>query len=186
MLLRRCYCTTAAVDRRVPQAHTHTHPFNGPLSGTTQVSRCQKGKINLDFTEARDSEWQWHRLGRMQVCTSLQTDNQASTPPLGFLQAGCPSCSVAEWLACWTQAQKGNSVEAPQARHSAANPPHARPCCGRVMAWTDRLTDTVPFHRPCSISEPGVVLNKKWRARETRPRQRFLNNLRLHTVYMLY
>ena len=38
--------------------HTHTHPFNGPLSGTTQVSRYQKGKTNLDFTEARDSEWQ--------------------------------------------------------------------------------------------------------------------------------
>jgi len=27
----------------------------------------------------------------MQVCTSLQTDNHASTPPLNFLQAGCPS-----------------------------------------------------------------------------------------------
>jgi len=26
---------------------THTHPFNGPLSGTTQVSRYQKGKTNL-------------------------------------------------------------------------------------------------------------------------------------------
>jgi len=50
--------------------HTHTHPFNGPLSGTTQVSRYQKGKTNLDFTEARDSEWQWRQLGRMQVCTS--------------------------------------------------------------------------------------------------------------------
>jgi len=28
----------------------------------------------------------------MQVCTSLQTDNHASTPPLSFLQAACPSC----------------------------------------------------------------------------------------------
>jgi len=28
----------------------------------------------------------------MQVCTSLQTDNHASNPPLSFLQAGCPSC----------------------------------------------------------------------------------------------
>jgi len=28
----------------------------------------------------------------MQVCTSLQTDNHTSTPPLCFLQAGCPSC----------------------------------------------------------------------------------------------
>ena len=64
--------------------HTHTHPFNGPLSGTTRVSRYQKGKTNLDFTEARDSEWQWHQLGHMQVCTLLQTDNHASTPPLNL------------------------------------------------------------------------------------------------------
>jgi len=28
----------------------------------------------------------------MQVCTSPQADNHASTPPLSFLQAGCPSC----------------------------------------------------------------------------------------------
>jgi len=62
------------------------------LSGNTQVSRYQKGKTNLDFTEARDSEWQWHQLGRMQVCTVLHTDSHASTPPLSFLQAGCPSC----------------------------------------------------------------------------------------------
>jgi len=56
------------------------------------VSRYQKGKTSLDFTGARDSEWQWHQLGHMQVCTSLQTDNHASTPSLCFLQAGCPSC----------------------------------------------------------------------------------------------
>jgi len=43
-------------------AKSHTHPFNGPFSGTTQVGRYQKGKTNLDFTEARDSEWQWHQL----------------------------------------------------------------------------------------------------------------------------
>jgi len=56
------------------------------------VSRYQKGKTNLDFTEAGDSEWQWHQLGHMQVCTSQQTDNHACTPPLNFLQAWCPSC----------------------------------------------------------------------------------------------
>jgi len=56
------------------------------------VSWYQKGKTNLDFTEAKDSEWQWHQLGRMQVCTLLQTDNHTSTPPLSFSQAGCPSC----------------------------------------------------------------------------------------------
>ena len=72
--------------------HTHAHTFNGHFSGTTQVSWYQKSKTNLDFSEARDSEWQWHQLGHMQVCTSLQTDNHTSTPPLYFLQAGCPSC----------------------------------------------------------------------------------------------
>ena len=58
---------------------TNEHPFNGPFSGTTRVSRYQKGKTNLDFTEARDSEWQWHQLGHMQVCISLQTDNHNNT-----------------------------------------------------------------------------------------------------------
>jgi len=71
------------------------HQFNGLFSGTTLVSQYQKGKINLDFTEARDSEWQWHQLGHMQVCTSLQTDNHANAPPLSYLQAGCPSCRPA-------------------------------------------------------------------------------------------
>jgi len=79
-------------DDSVRSLYILTHPFNGPFSGITRVSRYQKGKINLDFTEARDSEWQWHQLGCMQDCTSLQTDNHASTPPLSFLQAGCPSC----------------------------------------------------------------------------------------------
>ena len=67
-----------------PYVYTHTHPFNGPLSGTTQVSRYQKGKTNVDFTEATDSEWQWHQLGHMQVCTALQSGNHASTPPLSL------------------------------------------------------------------------------------------------------
>ena len=72
--------------------YTHTHLFNGPFSRTARVGRYQKDKTNLGFTEARDSEWQWHQLGHMQVCTSLQTDNHSSASPLIFLQAGCPSC----------------------------------------------------------------------------------------------
>jgi len=46
--------------------------FNGPFSGTTRVSQYQKGKTNVNFI--------------------VITDNHASTPPLSFLQAGCPSC----------------------------------------------------------------------------------------------
>ena len=72
--------------------HTHTR-WDGPFSGTTQVSRHQKSKTNLDFTEARDSEWQWHQLGHMQVCTLLQTDNHASTRPLIFFTGRLPFLS---------------------------------------------------------------------------------------------
>ena len=48
--------------------HTHTHPFNGPLSRTTLVSRYQKGKTNLDFTEARDSEYCTLKCSRVKKC----------------------------------------------------------------------------------------------------------------------
>jgi len=94
----------------------HTHPVNGPLSRTTRVSRYQKGKTSLDFTEARGSEWQWHQLGHMQVCTLLQTDNHASTSPLSL--NGCSSRSMS-----WT----------------AANPPQRR-AGSRVLGQTDGRT----------------------------------------------
>ena len=55
-------------DAPINNAHTTTHTLFPGLRGW----------------EARDSEWQWHQLSRMQVCTSLQTDNHASTPPLSF------------------------------------------------------------------------------------------------------
>jgi len=70
--------------------HTHAHSFNGPLSVTTRVSRYQNGKTDQNFTGARDSEWQWHQLGRMQVCTSPQTDNSVSTPSVSFFTSRMP------------------------------------------------------------------------------------------------
>ena len=80
------------------RTHTHTHTH-------TPVSRYQKGKTNLDFTEARDSEWQWHQLGHMQVCTSIQTDNHARIPLLSsWFQVRCPapvlltSCQSCPWI----------------------------------------------------------------------------------------
>ena len=63
---------------RLSHTHTYIHPFNGPLSRTTRVSRRQKGKNQSGFL--------LFQVGHMQVCTSLvQTD---TTPA----QAGCPSC----------------------------------------------------------------------------------------------
>jgi len=81
----------------------------------------------LDFTEARDSEWQWHQLGHMQVCTSLQTDNHASTPPLSFLQAGCPSC------------RPTNSVKALKAKDHSWQPNE-----NTVVTQSQRLVPSVP------------------------------------------
>ena len=85
--------------------HTHTHPFNGPLSGTTRVSRYQKGKTDLDFTEARDIEWQWHQLGK----SASRSRHIAMPVPhhSSFLHAGCPSCrptNSVKALNCWTVA----------------------------------------------------------------------------------
>jgi len=57
--------------------HTHTHPFNGPLSGTTQVSRYQKGKTSVDFSEARDSEW--HGIS-WTICKSAPSSRQITMP----------------------------------------------------------------------------------------------------------
>jgi len=35
--------------------------------------------------------WQWHRLDHMHIiCTSLQTDNHASTSPLSFFAGRIP------------------------------------------------------------------------------------------------
>ena len=84
--------------------YTHTHPFNGPFSGTTHVSRYQKGRTNLDFTEARDSVWQWHQLSQMQVCTLLQTDNHISIPPLSFFTGRMPFLPTNQQL----QSTEGN------------------------------------------------------------------------------
>jgi len=79
--LSQCLCHSNDCDvmtrMRPITSCRHTHMFNGPLSGTTRVSRYQKGKTNLDFTGARDSEWQWHQLG---MCKSAPRFRQITTP----------------------------------------------------------------------------------------------------------
>jgi len=58
-------------------ATTHTHPFNGPLSRTTQVSRYQKSKTNLDFLKQETvsgSGISW------AICKSAHHSRQITTP----------------------------------------------------------------------------------------------------------
>ena len=70
-------------------SHTHTR-LTALFPGLPGWASTRKVKTNLDFTKARDSEWQWHQLGHMQVCISLQSDNHASTPPLKFFTGQMP------------------------------------------------------------------------------------------------
>ena len=126
------------------QLYTHTHPFNGPLSGTTQVSRHQKGKTNLDFTGARDSEWQWHQLGHMQICTSLQTDNHASTSLLSFYRPDALPATQPTASKHWRQMlQLCNGIKTP--RKNARNertgiPEKCKPQLWKLLhAWVGHM-----------------------------------------------
>ena len=93
--------------------HTHTHmhtrvcAFNGHFSGTNWVSRYQKGKTSLDFTEARDSGISW------DICKSAPTSRQITMPALyhsvfyrpDALPAAQPTASKH-----WSGASDGHSI----------------------------------------------------------------------------
>jgi len=57
---------------------TQQHRFHGPISRTTRMSWYQKGKTSLDLLE-QETEWHWHQLGHMQICTSPQITTPAPT-----------------------------------------------------------------------------------------------------------
>jgi len=126
---------------------TNIHSYTGltAFSGTTRVRRYQKGKTNLDFTEARDSEWQWRQLCHMQVCTSLQTDKHASTPPLHHPPLRCPSC-------CLT-----NSVNALKA-HTTAQNKHKKLKPGLVAFYN--ILETEPGNRAGLFSKKKICKPK--------------------------
>jgi len=138
----RCWCGYLSGGQTEQGLTTHTHPFNVPLSATTRVSQYQKGKTHLDFTEARDSEWQWHQLGHMQVCTALQTDNHASTPPLKFFTGRMPFLPTN---------QLRQSTEG--IKQGLMTPPHTR----LTAHFRDYSGKPVQRHTMCVNNLPKVV-----------------------------
>ena len=87
---QNCRSSTWLNRRQLQQRHTHTR-LMAVYPGQLGWAGTRKVKTNwISLKQERVS--QWHQLGHMQVCTSLQTDNHISTPRLSFLQAGCPSC----------------------------------------------------------------------------------------------
>jgi len=160
------------------------------------VSRYQKGKTNLDFTEARDSEWQWHQLGHMQVCTSLQTDNDASNPPLSFYRPRrCPSCRpsnsvkapkatefVGRWNH-WSLCDDRPTVTFLVARHH--RPPLCRAvagCGGRLSSSTDGMITSPGF--PTSLYDASS--NCTWIITASRPGVRPLGLVLTKLLVLIY
>ena len=71
--------------------HTHTR-LTALFPGLPVWAGTRKVKPIWILLKLETVSGSGYQLGHMQVCTALQTDNHASTPPLSFLQAGCPSC----------------------------------------------------------------------------------------------
>jgi len=142
--------------------HTHTR-LTAFFSGTTRVSRYQKGKTNLDFTKARDSEWQRHQLVHVQVCTSLQTDNHTSTPPLSFLQAGCPSCrptnSVKALMSTWYYETKMVVMMMMMMMMMMMTAVHWLRCSGRCRAYSHRCNTYASARTHCAVIKTIKMLN---------------------------
>jgi len=77
-LLLKLSLMYAALKKMHTHTHTHTHTHLTALFRDYPGEPVPEGKTNLDLNEARDSEWRWHQLGK------LQTDNHTSTPLLIF------------------------------------------------------------------------------------------------------
>jgi len=122
----------AILDCSRPQ-HTHPHlmalcPGLPGWAGTRKVKP-------IWILLKQETEWQWHQLGNMQVCTALQTNNHASTPPLRFLQAGCPSWRPTSSI----KALKGYLVQ--QATRSQKNHCHFKLATAILRS---RITESQP------------------------------------------
>jgi len=73
----------------------------------------------------------------MQICTSLETNNHASTPPLSFLQAGCPSCHPT------------NSVKALKEQHLLKQHRHVNKLNDHLrwfQSWRSQLNILLQWH----------------------------------------
>jgi len=85
------------------QHQQQQQPFNGPLSETTRVRWYQKGKTNLDLLEQEivsGSVISW-----AICCTSPQTDNHTSTPPLTFYKLDALPATQLTASKHWMQVQ---------------------------------------------------------------------------------
>ena len=69
--------TSFSYTYRMLHIYIYTHPFNGPLSGTTQVGRYQKGKTNLDLLKQETVSGNGISWA---ICKSAPRSRQITTP----------------------------------------------------------------------------------------------------------
>ena len=106
------------------------------------MSRYRKGKANLDFTEARDSQWQWHQL-------DSKTDWYCRGVEPATTQRGCRPLSFDHRLLC--------------ARLTATA--RSRGGCrrlGRALAWRVGETPAPPRGRRRRSSWPRPAAGPSW------------------------
>jgi len=68
-------CKSPVVPFLTPSHNTVGNTFASILTADSEQNET------YSLAHPLGAKWQWHQLGHMQVCTSLQTDNHASTPP---------------------------------------------------------------------------------------------------------
>ena len=68
--------------------HTNTH-LTALFPGLPRWAGTRKVKTTWILLK-QETASEWHQLGNMQVCTLLQTDNHASTPPRSFFTGHMP------------------------------------------------------------------------------------------------
>ena len=159
------FSRTTSVSRY--QKGNTIHTFNGSLSGTTQVSWYHKGKTNLDFTEARDSEWQWHQLGHMHVCTSRQITMPAPNRSVFYRPDALPadqSAASKHWR------QKGNTSldlnEGNRWRGSGMlwhQLDHMQTICTSFQTDNHTNTSSLSFYRLDALPVAQPTVPKHWR-----------------------
>ena len=73
------------VPNTYKHAYTHTYNrFNGPFSGTTQVSWYQKGKVNLKQETVSGSGMSW------AICKAAPRSRHITTPAPQFFAGQMP------------------------------------------------------------------------------------------------
>ena len=133
--------------------HTHTHPFIGPLSGTTQVSRYQKCKINLDFTGAAS----YRPISLLSICYKLleciilqristTVENLLSVDQAGF----CRGRSTCDQVTALTMFIENVKAHAMLTYTNGVSPNHLHDCGQRQT--TNHIVDTCPLTK----SEGGL------------------------------